>query len=53
VLAVTLLGLDALSGVVRKAFERGLIDPMVMDYDDFRRDLARTLADPERLLIGA
>ena len=22
---------------------------MVMDYDDFRRDLARTLADPERM----
>ena len=49
VLAIALLGLEALSGVVRQAFARGLIDPMVMRYDDFRRDLARTLADPERM----
>jgi uncharacterized protein len=49
VLAVALLGLEPLSGVVRQAFGRGLIDPMVMDYDDFRRDLGRTLADPERM----
>jgi uncharacterized protein len=49
VLAIALLGLEALSGVVRHAFERGLIDPMVMGYDDFRRDLERTLADPARM----
>jgi hypothetical protein len=49
VLAVALLGLETLSGVVRQAFGRGLIEPMVMDYDDFRRDLERTLADPERM----
>ena len=49
VLAIALLGLEALSGVVRQAFGRGLIDPMVMGYDDFRRDLERTLADPERM----
>ena len=49
VLAIALLGLEELSDVVRQAFERGLIDPMAMDYDDFRRDLARTLADPERM----
>jgi hypothetical protein len=49
VLAIGLLGLEALSGVVRQAFGRGLIDPMVMGYDDFRRDLRRTLADPERM----
>src|SRR4051794_38330509 len=49
VLAIGLLGLEALSGVVRHAFERGLIDPMVMGYDDFRRDLERTLADPARM----
>ena len=49
VLAIALLGLETLSGIVRQAFARGLIDPMVMRYDDFRRDLARTLADPERL----
>jgi hypothetical protein len=49
VLAIGLLGLEALSGVVRQAFGRGLIDPMVMGYDHFRRDLERTLADPERM----
>jgi hypothetical protein len=49
VLAIALLGLEALSGVVRQAFGRGLIEPMVMGYDDFRRDLGRTLADPERM----
>ena len=49
VLAIALLGLEELSDVVRQAFERGLIDPMVMGYDDFRRDLQRTLADPERM----
>jgi len=49
VLAIGLLGLEALSGVVRQAFGRGLIEPMVMGYDDFRRDLERTLADPERM----
>src|SRR3954462_6033216 len=32
-----------------QAFGRGLIDPMVMGYDHFRRDLERTLADPERM----
>jgi uncharacterized protein len=49
VLAIGLLGLEALSGVVRQAFGRGLIDPMVMGYDHFRRDLERTLADPARM----
>src|SRR5829696_8623980 len=49
VLAIALLGLEELSGVVHQAFERGLIEPMVMGYDDFRRDLERTLADPERM----
>jgi hypothetical protein len=49
VLAIALLGLETLSGVVHQAFGRGLIDPMVMGYDDFRRDLERTLADPERM----
>jgi len=49
VLAIGLLGLEALSGVVHQAFGRSLIDPMVMGYDDFRRDLDRTLADPERM----
>jgi hypothetical protein len=49
VLAIALLGLETLSDVVHQAFERGLIEPMVMGYDDFRRDLERTLADPERM----
>src|SRR5829696_10043191 len=49
VLAIALLGLEELSDVVRQAFGRGLIEPMVMGYDDFRTDLARTLADPERM----
>jgi uncharacterized protein len=48
-LAIALLGLEPSSGIIRQAFARGLIDPRVMRYDDFRRDLARTLADPERL----
>ena len=50
VLAVALLGLEALSDVVRQAFRRGLIDPMVMSYDDFCQDLGRTLADPKRMV---
>ena len=49
VLAVGLLGLEALSDLVRRAFGRGLIDPMVMRYEHFREDLGRTLADPERM----
>src|SRR3954470_22495920 len=49
VLAIGLLGLEALSGGVRQAFGHGLIDPMVMGYDDFRRDLERTRADPARM----
>jgi hypothetical protein len=47
--AVALLGLEALAGLVRQAFARGLIDRMVMDYHHFEEDLARTLADPERM----
>ena len=49
VLAIALLGLETMSGVVRQAFARGLIDPMVTNYDHFREDLGRTLADPERM----
>jgi hypothetical protein len=47
--AVALLGLEAMADVVRRAFGRGLIDPMVTNYDIFREDLGRTLADPERM----
>ena len=49
VLAIALLGLEEFSDVVRQAFGRGLIEPMVMNYDSFRTDLGRTLADPERM----
>src|SRR3954453_13654155 len=47
--AVGLLGLEAMADVVRRAFGRGLIDPMVTNYDVYREDLGRTLADPERM----
>ncbi len=47
--AVALLGLEAMSGLVRQAFARGLIDPMDTSYDLFCKDLGRTLADPERM----
>jgi hypothetical protein len=48
-MAVAHLGFEALAGTVRKAFRRGLIDPMDMGYDHFQRELGRTLADPERM----
>jgi uncharacterized protein len=47
--AVSLLGLEAMSDCVRQAFQRGLIDRTWMTYQHFRQDLARTLADPERM----
>jgi hypothetical protein len=50
VMAIALLGFEALSDVVREAFTRGLIDPMVMDYDHFRQDLGRTRTDAERMV---
>jgi hypothetical protein len=47
--AIALLGLESMSGLVQKAFARGLIDPVFTSYDHFREDLGRTLADPERM----
>jgi hypothetical protein len=47
--AVALLGLEAMSDLVRQAFARGLIDPLDTNYDLFREDLGRTLADSERM----
>jgi hypothetical protein len=38
-----------MSAVVRQAFARGLIDPVVTNHDLFREDLGQTLADPERV----
>jgi Protein of unknown function (DUF1186)/SEC-C motif len=45
--AIALLGLKELSSLVKKAFERGLIGPEVMEYEDFRSDLKYALAHPE------
>lgn len=47
--AVARLGLGDLRSLVRKAFKRGFVDPMHMDYDDFRKDLnwaVRTRDEP-------
>src|SRR3954453_18670986 len=43
---VALLGLEPWSDVVRQAFARGLISPMDMNDDNFRKDLRRILTDP-------
>jgi Protein of unknown function (DUF1186)/SEC-C motif len=45
--AIALLGLNELRSLVKKAFERGLIGPEVMDYEDFRGDLKHALAHPD------
>jgi uncharacterized protein len=45
--AIALLGLKELSALVKKAFDRGLIGPEVMEYQDFRGDLKYALAHPE------
>ena len=45
--AIALLGLGDLRSLVKRAFERGLIGPEVMDYEDFQRDLRHALAHPE------
>jgi hypothetical protein len=45
--AIALLGLEELSSLVKKAFDRGLIGQDVMEYEDFRGDLKYALAHPE------
>jgi hypothetical protein len=45
--AIALLGLGDLRSLVKRAFERGLIGPEVMDYEDFRRDLEHAIGHPE------
>lgn len=45
--AIALLGLSELRSLVKKAFERGLIGPETMAYEDFRSDLKHALAHPE------
>ena len=46
--AIAMLGLKELASLVRKAFDRGLIDPAHMNFEDFRSDLRYALAHPER-----
>ncbi len=46
--AIAMLGLKELAPLVRKAFDRGLIDPSHMSLDDFRSDLRYALAHPDR-----
>jgi uncharacterized protein len=50
--AVALLGLDGLSPLVEDAFERRFIDPTIMGFDDFLKDLAaaRASTDPAAFL---
>lgn len=41
-----LLGLGELRSLVRKAFERGFIEPMILGYQDFLDDLRRCRKTP-------
>jgi hypothetical protein len=55
--AVALLGLEDLEPLVADAFERELIDPTIMDLEDFEEDLraacaAEAHADPAGFLAG-
>ncbi|HSK40489.1 MAG TPA: DUF1186 domain-containing protein [Arenibaculum sp.] len=45
--AIELLGLEDLSGLVEKAFERELIDPMNRKIGSFHGSLRKTLDDPD------
>jgi uncharacterized protein len=46
--AIAMLGLKELAPLVRKAFDRGLIDPALMSLEDFRSDLRYALAHPDK-----
>jgi hypothetical protein len=46
--AIAMLGLEELSGLVKKAFDRGLIDPSEMSFQDFRSDLRYALRHPDQ-----
>jgi uncharacterized protein len=54
---VALLGLEELKPLVADAFERELVDPSIMDFEDFEADLrdasaAEARADPVGFLAG-
>ena len=46
--AIAMLGLEELSELVRKVFERGLIHRLEMSFEDFRSDLRYALAHPDQ-----
>ena len=45
--AIALLGLEDLSQLVKKAFDRGLISAQTMSFTHFKADLKRALAEPD------
>ena len=47
--AVSLLGYDDLAAQAEELCEREFVEPVDMNMNDFRRDLRRTLGDPERM----
>lgn len=49
VIAIANLGYDDYAEFVERALERGFVDPGHLNLEDFRRDLRRTLDDPERM----
>jgi hypothetical protein len=44
--AIALLGLSELSGIVREAFDRGIIDPTWLSYGHFEEDLEHAIRNP-------
>jgi len=44
--AIAMLGLGELRVLVKRAFERGFIDPYLLGFDDFERDLKRGIERP-------
>jgi hypothetical protein len=44
--AIAMLGLSELKLLVRKAFDRGLVDPQCLSFSDFEEDLQRGINQP-------
>ena len=44
--AIAMLGLGELKVLVKRAFDRGFIDPNLLGFDDFERDLKRGIERP-------
>jgi Protein of unknown function (DUF1186)/SEC-C motif len=44
--AIAMLGLGELKVLVKRAFDRGFIDPHLLGFDDFERDLKRGIERP-------